>query len=218
MMNSRRSYRRPHKSRFVEMFGEGRFPESCLNENVREMFIGPFGSSLKSECFVDKADSYCMVYEQKHAIRKTLNVETRYVDRLKYEELKRFTVTAGDILVSCRGTVGEIFALPDNAPLGIMHPSVMKIRLNEDVYDKTFFVFSLRRFMLDHVGMNNGSGVKMAITAKALGRERFPLPPLALQREFAAFVAKVDKLAFAVRKSLETTERLYRQQLSEAFS
>ena len=43
-------------------------------------------------------------------------------------------------------------------------------------------------------------------------------PPLALQREFAAFVAKVDKLAFAVRKSLESAEKLYRQQLSEAFA
>ena len=47
---------------------------------------------------------------------------------------------------------------------------------------------------------------------------RIPLPPLALQREFAAFVAKVDKLAFAVRTSLETAEKLYRQQLSEAFA
>ena len=45
-----------------------------------------------------------------------------------------------------------------------------------------------------------------------------PLPPLALQREFAAFVAKVDKLAFAIRKSLESAEKLYRQQLSEAFA
>ena len=44
------------------------------------------------------------------------------------------------------------------------------------------------------------------------------VPPLALQREFAAFVAKVDKLAFAVRKSLESAEKLYRQQLSEAFA
>ena len=43
-------------------------------------------------------------------------------------------------------------------------------------------------------------------------------PPLALQREFAAFVAKVDKLAFAVRESLESAEKLYRQQLSEAFA
>ena len=56
------------------------------------------------------------------------------------------------------------------------------------------------------------------ITQKPLEEAIYIIPPLALQREFAAFVAKVDKLAFAVRKSLESAEKLYRQQLSEAFA
>ena len=205
------------KSRFVEMFGEDRYKMEPLSQNVVEMFIGPFGSSLKNECFVEKSDAYCMVYEQKHAIRKTLIQKTRYVDKNKYEELKRFTVLGGDIIVSCRGTVGEVFALPRDAPLGIMHPSIMKIRINEDVYDKVYFVFALRRFMSDHLYMANGSGVKMAITATALGKEVLAVPPLALQREFAAFVEKVDKLAAAVKRGLEAAERLYRQQMQEFF-
>ena len=58
-----------------------------LGENVEEMFIGPFGSSLKNECFVAQEHAYCMVYEQKHAIQKTMKVETRYVDEKKYKEL-----------------------------------------------------------------------------------------------------------------------------------
>ena len=43
------------------------------------------------------------------------------------------------------------------------------------------------------------------------------VPPLALQREFAAFVEKVDKLAAAVKRGLEAAERLYRQQMQEFF-
>ena len=46
---------------------------------------------------------------------------------------------------------------------------------------------------------------------------RIILPPLALQREFAAFVAKVDRLEAAVKKGLAAAERLYRQQLQEVF-
>ena len=73
-----------------------------------------------------------------------------------------------------------------------------------------------------HYGMfENVIGAKATIAhlpGVKLKKLNVPIPPLALQREFAAFVAKVDKLAFAVRKSLETAERLYRQQLSEAFS
>ena len=121
------------KARFVEMFGdEQAFNKEPLSQNVEEMFIGPFGSSLKNENFVSKENGYCMVYEQKHAIRKTMDVETRYIDKPKYEELKRFSIHGGDIIVSCRGTIGETYIVPLNAPLGIMHPSIMKIRVTTE--------------------------------------------------------------------------------------
>ena len=38
------------------------YKKVALSENVEEMFIGPFGSSLKNEFFVDKERAYCMVY------------------------------------------------------------------------------------------------------------------------------------------------------------
>ena len=53
--------------------------------------------------------------------------------------------------------------------------------------------------------------------AKALGEMPMLIPDVALQHEFAAFVAEVDKSEFAVRKSLEELQKLYRQQLQEAF-
>ena len=133
------------KARFVEMFGdEQAFNKEPLSQNVEEMFIGPFGSSLKNESFVSKENGYCMVYEQKHAIRKTMDVETRYIDKPKYEELKRFSIHGGDIIVSCRGTIGETYIVPLNAPLGIMHPSIMKIRVKDSIYNRVFFDFLLQ--------------------------------------------------------------------------
>ena len=121
-----------------------------LGNNVIEMFIGPFGSSLKNECFVSRDKAFCMVYEQRHAIQKTMDIETRYVDEQKYNELKRFNVQSGDIIVSCRGTIGETFIVPKNAPLGIMHPSIMKIRLKDGVYDKYYFNLLLKTSVLAH--------------------------------------------------------------------
>lgn len=167
-----------------------------LASNVEEMFIGPFGSALKNNCFVAPDEGFCMVYEQKHAIQKTMDVETRYVDEKKYKELKRFTVYPGDIIVSCRGTIGEVFQIPDNAPMGIMHPSIMKIRLKEEAYDKTFFVFLLTEYMRDHISQANGTGVKMAVTATTLGKEAFIKPPLPIQKEWNRFVRQSDKSQF----------------------
>ena len=207
------------KSRFNEMFGDiSKFDVERLNKSVTEMFIGPFGSSLKNDYFVSKEKAYCMVYEQKHAIKKTMNLETRYVDEKKYKELKRFSIYGGDIIVSCRGTIGEIFQVPNNAPLGIMHPSIMKIRLDNSKYNPIFFKFMLSDYMDIEKIKSKGSGVKMAITASELGKIGFPLPPLSLQNECADFVAQVDKSQLAIQKSLEELETLKKSLMQEYFN
>lgn len=206
------------KARFVEMFGdEQAFNKEPLSKNVEEMFIGPFGSSLKNENFVSKENGYCMVYEQKHAIRKTMDVETRYIDKTKYEELKRFSIHGGDIIVSCRGTIGETYIVPLNAPLGIMHPSIMKIRVKDSIYNRVFFDFLLQEKLKQHEAQANGSGVKMAVTASALGKEEFIVPSIPLQNQFAAFVERVDQQKQTVQKSLEKLELMKKALMQEYF-
>ena len=206
------------KARFVEMFGdEQAFNKEPLSQNVEEMFIGPFGSSLKNESFVSKENGYCMVYEQKHAIRKTMDVETRYIDKPKYEELKRFSIHGGDIIVSCRGTIGETYIVPLNAPLGIMHPSIMKIRVKDSIYNRVFFDFLLQEKLKQHEAQANGSGVKMAVTASALGKEEFIVPSIPFQNQFAAFVERVDKQKQTVQQSLEKLELMKKALMQEYF-
>ncbi len=190
------------KSRFIELFGNSNYPCEPLDNNVIEMFIGPFGSSLKNEFFVDEEDGFCMVYEQKHAIQKTMNVPTRYVPKSKYEELKRFTVVGGDIIVSCRGTIGEIFIIPEDAPMGIMHPSIMKIRLDTTKYNQKFFVFALEQYMDEHNAEAKGSGVKMAVSATVLGQADFVVPPIEIQNQFSTFVEQVDKSKYYNQKTI----------------
>lgn len=206
------------KARFVEMFGdEQAFNKEPLSQNVEEMFIGPFGSSLKNESFVSKENGYCMVYEQKHAIRKTMDVETRYIDKPKYEELKRFSIHGGDIIVSCRGTIGETYIVPLNAPLGIMHPSIMKIRVKDSIYNRVFFDFLLQEKLKQHEAQANGSGVKMAVTASALGKEEFIVPSIPFQNQFAAFVERVDQQKQTVQQSLEKLELMKKALMQEYF-
>ena len=207
------------KARFVEMFGdESQFVSAPLDNSVEEMFIGPFGSSLKNECFVPAEDGFCMVYEQKHAIRKTMDVDTRYVDEKKYHELQRFTVLGGDIIVSCRGTIGETFIVPDDAPIGIMHPSIMKIRLKSTTYNRVFFNHLLQTVLKRHEDEANGSGVKMAITATALGQESFIIPSMTLQNQFAAFVYQVDKSKVAIQAALEKAQLLFDSLMQQYFN
>ena len=188
-----------------------------LGENVEEMFIGPFGSSLKNENFVDFNEAYCMVYEQKHAIKKTMNLPTRYINKEKYDELKRFNIQGGDIIVSCRGTIGETYIIPDDAPLGIMHPSIMKIRLKEGIYDKYYFNLLLNSRLNKHKVEANGSGIKMAISATELGKELFPVPTMDEQLKIADIIFKISDIVKKRIKELDTLDELVKARFVEMF-
>ena len=146
-----------------------------------------------------------------------MNVETRYVNEAKYRELQRFTVRGGDIIVSCRGTIGETFIVPENAPMGIMHPSIMKIRLKHQVYNLIFFDHLLQSILKKHETEANGSGVKMAITATALGQKEIIIPPMTAQRQFASFVTQVDKSKVVVQGALDEARLLFDSLMQKYF-
>lgn len=204
------------KSQFVEMFLKNEFPKEKLENNVEEMFIGPFGSALKNECFVEENNGYCVVYEQKHAIYKNIE-DFRWVDKDKYESLKRFNVQPKDIIVSCRGTIGKTFVIPENAPLGIMHPSIMKIRLKKEKYIPEFFEMVLQHYFLEKENQTNGATIKMGIKASTLEKEDFIIPDMELQIKYLTFVKQIHKQKFEIQKSLEETQKLQESLMNKYF-
>ena len=209
------------QSKFYEMFGDPITNDkgwdcSLLKDSVEEMFLGPFGSALKTDCYVSKEMSYCMVYEQKHAIKKTLSLETHYINKDKFDSLKRFEVRAGDFIMSCRGTIGEIFILPKDAPVGIIHPSLMKIRIKKNVYHPTFFIRLLSRIVKNE--NTNGNCVQMAITAKELGTKKPILPPLSLQQAFASKIEAIEKQKELIKQSIKEVETLFNSRMDYYFN
>ena len=208
------------QSIFYDMFGdpvtnEKGWEVKPLKENVFEMFLGPFGSALKVDSYVEKEDSYCIVYEQKHAIQGTLDVMTHYINKDKYEALKRFEVKAGDFIMSCRGTIGKLYQLPQDSPLGIIHPSLMKIRIKESIYAPKYFEFMLIKVVANE--STNGNCVQMAITAKELGNKKLPLPPLKLQQLFAQKIEAIEKEKELIKQSIKETEELFNSRMDYYF-
>ena len=196
------------KSQFVEMFGNKDFKKEKLKNNIIEMFIGPFGSALKNEYFVDKENGYSVVYEQKHAINKNIK-EFRWVDENKYKSLERFNVKPGDIIVSCRGTVGKTYIIPDDAPIGIMHPSIMKIRLKKEKYIPKFFEKVLEEYLEDKERETMGAIIKMGIKASQLEKEYFIIPDLSVQTKYLNIVKQIDKQKFESMIQLKMMEKIY---------
>ena len=199
------------KSQFIAHFGpSANCQKEELKKNVEEMFIGPFGSSLKNDCFVEEENGYCVVYEQKHAIEKRVDLPFRYVTQEKYQELRRFEVLPGDIIVSCRGTVGKVYRIPEGAPLGIMHPSIMKIRLKEESYQSEYFVFAVAEYMKERESKNLGTGVKMAVTAADMGKELFAKPSISAQIAFISIIHQADKSKFELKQAIKKIDKVMR--------
>ena len=207
------------KSRFVEMFGD---PETnplgwervTLADVCSSIVRGPFGSALKKDFFVEPDETTYKVYEQKHAIQKSATIGTYYITEEKYKELKRFECMAGDIIMSCSGTMGELYQLPVGCERGVINQALCKFTLNDRILPIVFLTF-----MKQTIGNleTKGSGIQNIAAVSYVKAMPVNLPPLDIQTQFSAFVEQTDKSKSAVKKLLEKAETLKKALMQEYF-
>ena len=77
-----------------------------------------------------------------------------------------------------------------------------------------FVLNLLRTKILDE---HKTGGAQTFMSLATIRNLLIPVPPLELQQQFAAFVQQIDKSKFAVQKSLEKTETLYKSLMQEYF-
>ena len=188
------------KSRFIEMFGDPEtnpygWKQLTVNDVCASIVRGPFGSALKKEFFVPPSDTTYKVYEQKHAIQKSSTIGTYYVTAEKYNELRRFECHSGDILMSCSGTMGELYQLPVGCERGIINQALCKFTLNERILPIAFLAY-----MRETIGNleTKGSGIQNIAAVSYVKAMPINLPPMRVQEQFAAFVEQVDKSKFYI--------------------
>lgn len=150
--------------------------------DLAEYKKGPFGSSLTKAMFVEKSNSTVKVYEQKNAIKKDYCLGDYYITQEKFETMQGFIACAGDIIVSCAGTIGETYILPDNAPTGIINQALMRIRIhNQDIVDYYLLYFDYIVTVAAKLG-GNGSAIKNIPPLDELKNLLIPVPPIQEQK------------------------------------
>ena len=77
-----------------------------------------------------------------------------------------------------------------------------------------FVLNLLRNKILDE---NKTGGAQTFMSLATIRNLIIPMPPISLQNDFAAFVQQIDKSKFAVQKSLEKAETLYKSLMQEYF-
>lgn len=158
---------------------------------------GPFGSSLTKSMFVPKSDSSFKVYEQKNAIQKNAFLGDYYISKEKFESMKSFLVSPGDIIVSCAGTIGETYLVPEDSPVGIINQALMRVKLYDQDLVSFWMLFFEYVVISNSTLKGNGSAIKNIPPFEILKNLPVPLPPLAEQRRI---VAKIEELMPLVEK------------------
>lgn len=153
---------------------------------------GPFGSALTKSMFVPKGKDTIKVYEQKNAIQKDATLGEYYITKEYYEKsMTGFEVHSGDVIVSCAGTIGETFIMPDNIEKGIINQALMRMRLMPSVYKPYFLLFFDVVLKKNAIKSSKGSAIKNIPPFDELKAYLVPLPPLAEQHRI---VAKIEEL------------------------
>ncbi len=140
--------------------------------------------------FVPKGKDTYKVYEQKNAIQKDHKLGSYYISTEKYCSLSGFAVHPNDIIVSCAGTIGETYVLPQNIQEGIINQALMLIRLyNREIegFYLLYFDFILKQ---EAYKESKGTAIKNIPPFDVLKNFFIPIPP---KEEQKRILSEVDK-------------------------
>lgn len=151
---------------------------------------GPFGSALKR---AELKKSGIPVYEQQHAITGTRDFRY-FIDELKYDSLKRFSIKANDLIISCSGTVGRVSIISKDDPKGIISQALLVLRPDTSKITPLFLYY----FLISNQGqrelLNASQGaVQQNIAPRAVVEKiLIPTPPLDEQARIVTVLKAID--------------------------
>lgn len=201
------------------------FDELSQEERVKKLgevcdFVrGPFGGSLKKNCFKNKGYP---VYEQQHAIYNKF-VFRYYIDEDKFQEMKRFEVFPNDILMSCSGTLGKISIVPKNAPQGIINQALLKLTVKKGLLN-TYLKAWMESFSFQE-SLNNyskGAAIQNVASVKILKDISIHLPSIDKQHQIVtklnALSIKSKELENNYRQTITDCDEMKKSILAKAFN
>jgi type I restriction enzyme S subunit len=169
---------------------------------------GPFGSSLTKSMFVPPSESTYKVYEQKNAIQKDSTLGSYFITKEKFDSLIGFSVQPYDIIVSCAGTIGETYVLPQDCPKGVINQALMLIRLYCHEIERFYLLYFDYILKEKADKESKGTAIKNIPPFDVLKSFYIPLPPINEQKRILDEVDKWMLLASSIeddRIRLQTT-------------
>ncbi|HRG34238.1 MAG TPA: restriction endonuclease subunit S, partial [Saprospiraceae bacterium] len=180
---------------------------------------GPFGGSLKKNIF--KPEGYA-VYEQQHAIYDQFDDIRYFIDEKKFNEMKRFELNSGDLIMSCSGTMGKIAIVPKNIKKGIINQALLKLSPSKKVSAVFLKLWMQSESFQDSLKeYSGGAAIQNVASVAILKQIEIPLPPLPEQQRIVAILdeafAAIAKAKANAEQNLKNAKELFESYLKTAF-
>jgi len=211
------------KARFVEMFGDpvhntSNLPALPMTE-VCEIIDGDRGKNYpKQEDFFD--EEYCLFLNAKNVTNHGFDFsECMFVTKEKDESLRKGKLKRGDVVLTTRGTLGNLAFYTDAVPYENVriNSGMVILRMNKQIIDEGFFIEQFR-MQVDDIKKTIASGsAQPQLPISTMNKISVIMPAIKEQKLFSNFVAQVDKSKAQVQKALDETQLLFDSLMQEYF-
>ena len=196
------------KARFVEMFGDPvinscQLPVQPMTD-ICDIIDGDRGKNYpKSEEILD--DGYCLFLNAKNVTQKGFDFENcNFITREKDDALRNGKLSRGDVVLTTRGTVGNLAYYSKNVPYENIriNSGMVILRMNRSILNEIYFI-ELFKMKLSDIKEKIASGsAQPQLPISTMNKIILMIPPLELQNHFASFVKEIDKSRLLSNHSL----------------
>lgn len=202
---------------FVAINVASEWPYCTIADISNEMRTGPFGSALHHDEFVD---SGVFVLGIDNAVENRFSYNRmRYITEEKYQQLKRYTVHPGDVIITIMGTVGRSAVIPADMPKSINTKHLACITPNVKMVNAQFLscAFQIHPGIRTQLQNQSKGAIMDGLNLTIIKGLSFRIPPINLQNQFVEFYEQTDKSKLTIQKGLEKLETLKKALMQEYF-
>ena len=176
----------------------------CLENKPNNIKVGPFGSDLKSS---DYSITGYWVYNQRTVLDQNFTSNEIFVNKKKFQQLSAFEVFPGDFLITTRGTIGKVAIVPDNYFKGILHPCIIRFRVDDRILNKYYlrYIFNGSDVVINQILSKSNATTIDAIYSSSLKDIKVTIPEY---NEQCAIVAYLDEETGKLDAAVEKLERM----------
>lgn len=192
-----------------------------LTKTRKGMSTGPFGTMIKKSDH--KATGVPMLGIENIGRGQFVDGNKIYVTAEKAEELKAFSLRAGDIIISRSGTVGEICAVPERAEGSLLSTNLMRVSLDNTMIRSDYFIalFQSKGIVLDQIKELCKGSTRDFLNQTILKQIVFPVPSMEKQEEIVSIIearmSVCDSIEQTVDIALQQAEVMRQSILKDAF-